>query len=103
MQLSVNQNKMIDLRDKTDCPSFANFKNKDIGQLARLLVKALEGQIQALSEVKDYEISLMNNLKNFLVKVQRAYVKILDGNTSYTEHGSGSKAGTGSGSKYVAV
>lgn len=73
----LTQNKMYDLRDKSTCPSFANLKSKEIQELAKLLIKALEGQIDALKQVPNYEVVLMEELTSFLEKTKKSYSKIL--------------------------
>ena len=66
------------MRDKTTCPSFANFKKKDIPTLAKLLIKALEGQLEALRKVEDYERALEKGLEKFLKKAKKSYKKYLE-------------------------
>lgn len=73
----MTKNKMHDLRDKTTCPSFANLKHREVRELASLLVKALKGQIKALSEVENHDKLLLNELKNYLNKIEKSYVKFL--------------------------
>ena len=68
---------MYDLRDKTTCPSFANLKTKEIHELARLLIQALEGQISALQAVPNFDTALMEELNSFLEKTRKSYGKIL--------------------------
>lgn len=68
---------MYDLRDKTLCPSFGNLKTFEIQELARLLVKALEGQIEALRGVSHYDAALLEELNVFLEKTRKSYSKIL--------------------------
>jgi len=69
---------MYDLRDKSTCPSFDNLKTKEIKDLAKMLVKALEGQIEALKQVNHYDATLMEDLKAFNVKINKSYKKILE-------------------------
>jgi hypothetical protein len=49
---------MHDMRDKTDCPSFTNLKKRETVDLVKLLVKCLEGQIEVLKKVENYDENL---------------------------------------------
>lgn len=69
---------MNDLRDKTNCPSFTNLKTKDVPELAKLLISALEQQMKSLATVDNYDKALMAELDTFLEKTKRAYSKILN-------------------------
>lgn len=69
---------MFDLRDKTNCPSFTNLKTRDVPELARMLITAVEGQIKSLGSVENYDKALMAELDVFLERTRRAYSKILN-------------------------
>ena len=49
----IEGDQYIDLRDKSQSPSYKTFKQKSVAELAQLLVKCVRGQMQALKD-SDY-------------------------------------------------
>jgi hypothetical protein len=75
--LILLQGTKYDCRDRTNCPSFSNLKEKGQSELANLLEKALDNQIKSLASVPNYDSSLMEELKSFHGKILKAYSKLL--------------------------
>ena len=46
----ANLGHILDLRDKSDCPSFQNYIRKDTETLKQLCISALENQLKELTE-----------------------------------------------------
>jgi len=68
---------VVDARDATNKPSFANLKAKDISELAGLLKRCLKSQIYALRASADYDQNLDFALTKLLRKFKTQYASIL--------------------------
>lgn len=76
-----SQNTKYDCRDRKNCPSFTNLKQKGTDELANLLERALDAQIKSLASVPNYDNNLMEELKSFHGKILKSYSKMLGSGT----------------------
>lgn len=70
--------KILDLRDKTNCPCLANFEKKSSAELKELCIKAYENQMSELIEVAGKEDNLLFVLKNELREIKHIDPKAAD-------------------------
>lgn len=68
----------IDVRPREGCPCFNELKNKEVSELARLLAKALNNQIQALEDSDHCDGNLLRLLKKHREKTFKAYKSFLE-------------------------
>ena len=70
--------KIMDLRDKNKCPSFANFAKKTSKELKELLLKALEEQKRRLIEAEGEGTATEKEIKDELKRVKKVSVDAAD-------------------------
>lgn len=73
-----SRNNAVDVRPREGCPCFNELKKKEVGELAKMLAKALTNQISALESSENFDANLMKLLRKHKEKILKAYNNLLE-------------------------